>query len=179
MNYDAIILELMGRIKELESCKEELEQRIIKVENVIVAGGERKIFSLEEEKEESKKRIKMTKEMIDICYEKGKEAWRQERHTTKDLRAYAIQVSEETGMNKSSAHMYIYAVVSMLEGTIYKRAISQPATEQYLGSILKEYGPDMGRKALSAVRLHVEYMQRQGMAVYGIKALCDKFEKQI
>ena len=79
--------------------------------------------------EDSTARVKMTKEMMQACYECGCKLDQSENF---DLSQELNQLTERLGMNRNSAIMYIYAVKCMLHGEIYKRAINRTATELFL-----------------------------------------------
>ena len=55
-------------------------------------------------------------------------------------------------MNRGSAAVYLYVIGCMLSGAVYKRAISQTATEVYFQHILRDFGPDRLAKALTAAQ---------------------------
>ncbi len=119
MQYEVIILELLSRIKKLDADVEELK-------NLLPSNGSAsELVSIESEGRPSY--TKMTDEMIMICYQSGKKM--RDGENPNEL---AEMIAEETGMNKNSAVMYLYAVDGMLNGTIYKRAISSKALKNTL-----------------------------------------------
>ena len=125
---------------------------------------------------EKKERVhqKMTDEMILACYKYGKELYK-----GKNLNELVEAVVEETGMTRSSVVMYLYAVCNMLEGIVYKRAISGKATEVYLKLIFEEYGCSGLEKALHAIKEHVKYREIDGYVVDSIKRICVKYEEKL
>ena len=84
--------------------------------------------------------------------------------------------STKTGMNRSSAVMYIYVVDCMLKGNVYKRAISTKATEKYFKEIYEEYGKSGLCNALQATREHIRYRKNLGHTVEGLVTLCVQYE---
>ena len=76
--------------------------------------------------------LKMTEEMMEMCYMAGKKLYSDEKL---NIGILADEISTKTGMNRSSAVMYIYVVDCMLKGNVYKRAISTKATEKYFKEI--------------------------------------------
>lgn len=62
-----------------------------------------------------------------------------------------------TGVNRNSAVMYVYAVKNMLNGQVYKRAISQTAKELFFQYILSEFGKEALKNAISSTRSHIAY----------------------
>ena len=117
---------------------------------------------------------KMTDEMIDICFKCGKKVANGE-----NVQELADDIAESTGMNRSSAVMYLYAVQGMLSGTIYKRAISAKALKKYFDTIWNEYGSQGLKKAIQATRLHVDYRGSCGHMVDSIEEICDQYERRL
>ena len=151
MQYETIILELMARIKKLEEEVAMLKEAVGSFDNQ----DEREAVS-DETGETSEGRRgqgsykKMTDEMMMICYKCGKQL--NDGANSSEL---ADMIVEETGMNRNSAIMYIYAVSSLLSGTVFKRAISGKALRKYYDLILNEYGSAGLEKAIKATRLHI------------------------
>lgn len=165
MSYDKVILELLSRIKNLEEDYEHLNSRIEQLENGFTQnnsniGGKRSI-------------VKLTDEMIDECYIKGKECY---ENGTADYLKISQEISEKTGMNSRSAYMYLMAVKSMIAGEPFKRAISNRATEKYFEYIRRDYGITGLKKALDCVKKHVEYRKSCGLIADGLENLCSKVE---
>ena len=124
-------------------------------------------------KQETKSQ-KMTEEMMFSCYKYGKELY-----VNGNLTEAVEKVVSETGMNRNSAIIYLYVVSNMLDGTIYKRAISTKATEKYFIMISDEYGSDGLSKAIRATREHVKYRRACGHMVDSIERLCDKYTEKL
>ena len=167
MQYETIILELLTRIKKLEEDVAELKAQR---ESLLVSGGEPD----NQQESETTTYRKMTDEMIEICYKCGKKAAAGE-----NVQELADDISETTGMNRSSAIMYLYAVQGMLAGTIYKRAISAKAMKKYYDTIFNEYGSAGLRKAIRATRLHIDYRRECGHTVDSIEEICDRYESRL
>jgi len=173
MQYETIILELLSRIKNLEnevdSLKLALSERTPNPERLENNSPEKTAGHVQPE--ESGPYKKMTAEMIDICYQYGKKIGEGE-----NVQMFANEIVRKTGMNRNSAIMYIYAVSSMLQGTIYKRAISAKAIEKYFDKIYQEYGDNGLQKAIQATKLHINYRKRFGHTVDSIEKICEKYE---
>ena len=174
MQYETIILELLSRIKKLEDDVNELK-RALDVRNSVPTiltqdegNGEPTI------REATVAYKKMTDEMIDICYKCGKKVANGE-----NAQELADDIAESTGMNRSSAIMYLYAVQGMLSGTIFKRAISAKALKKYFDTIWNEDGRKGLRKAIQATRLHVDYRRSCGHMVDSIEEICDQYESRL
>ncbi len=165
MQYETIILELLSRIQKLED-----EMALLKQEQ-----DKKSVSSNDEisyEKEISYK--KMTNEMLEICYQYGKKM-----HNGENANTLAANIAKKTQMNRNSCIIYLYAVNAMLDGTIYKRAISAKAIQKYFDNIFHEYGTEGLRKAIHATRLHINYRKECGHTVDSLEELCDKAEMKI
>lgn len=166
MQYESIILELMSRIKALEEKILVIEQKITEIEMTRNEDG-----GVTEE--DSTARVKMTKEMMQACYECGCKLDQSENF---DLSQELNQLTERLGMNRNSAIMYIYAVRCMLHGEIYKRAINRTATELFFENILRDFKKQGLTRALQATRMHILYRKQCGHAVDSLETLCQRYE---
>lgn len=82
----------------------------------------------------------------------------------------------ELGINANSAADFIYILRHMLRGEIYKRAMSAPATEDYLNWIRRDYGDDALLQALKALALHIPF---NGGAMKRHRELLRNFEAEL
>lgn len=172
MQYETIILELLSRIKKLEDDVNELklaQNGTRAVNETIEDGSDDQILN-----ESTVSYRKMTDEMIDICYKCGKKVVAGE-----SVQELADDIADSTGMNRNSAVMYLYAVQGMLEGKIYKRAISAKAMKKYYDIIFNEYGSAGLKKAIYATRLHIEYRRECGHTVDSIEEICNAYENRL
>ena len=176
MQYDSIILELMSRIKKLEEEIQELRVRLDSVEFSSNAPVSSASDSAALPSSPSSSYTKTTDQMISLCYHYGKNAY---LNRSTNLGELADRISSESGMNRSSAFMYICAVKALLEGTVFKRAINAKSIRQYLNSIYQEFGSDGLRKALSSLRLHIEYRIANHIPSESIDEICKEFEKKL
>lgn len=173
MQYETIILELLSRIKKLEEEVTELKQALLVSSSVPISDDA--IVNVSDERNDGAvSYTKMTDEMIDICYKCGKKLASGEN--AQDL---ADDIAESTGMNRNSAIMYLYAVQGMLEGTIYKRAISAKAMRRYYDTIWNECGSAGLKKAIKATRLHIDYRRECGHTVDSIEEICNQYERKL
>lgn len=172
MQYETIILELLSRIKKLEDDVTLLKQAQSQLISVPLQNEAD--ISEENQNGTSVTYKKMTDEMIDICYKCGKKVCAGE-----NPQELADEIADETGMNRNSAIMYLYAVSGMLQGTVYKRAISAKAMQRYFDTIFNEYGSDGLKKAIKATKLHIEYRRECGHQVDSIEELCNKNENRL
>lgn len=174
MQYETIILELLSRIKKLEDEVSELKKALHAPSATLVTNDDTVSGNYEENTDSSVSYTKMTDEMIDICYKSGKKLAAGEN--VQDL---ADDIAESTGMNRNSAVMYLYAVQGMLDGTIYKRAISAKAMRRYYDTIWNEIGSVGLKKAIKATRLHIAYRRECGHIVDSIEEICNQYESRL
>lgn len=174
MQYETIILELLSRIKKLEEDVEALKRAQSTVSSSPVQLQMESPTDSVVQEERSVTYMKLTDEMIDACYCFGKEML--EGKKAKDL---ADKVAEETGMNHNTAIMHLYAVGSMLEGVIYKRAIGEKAMCRYFDNILSDYGSRALSKALYATRLHIQYRRNHNHKVDSLEQKCNEYERRL
>lgn len=176
MQYESIILELMSRIKKLEDDVKLLKDAQSCLLPVSAPADDHPqdetLFRIHNDSTVSYK--KMTDEMIDICYRCGKKV-----HDGESAQDLADEIAAETGMNRNSAIMYLYAVNGMLDGTIYKRAISSKALQTYFDRIFNEYGHKGLQKAIQATKLHINYRRECGHTVDSIEEICSKYENRL
>ena len=185
MQYETIILELMARIKTLETDVANMKTTIQSLEAAVNSVGNLD-FDMDVDSPDMTTPIssarntttytKTTEHMIDVCYAYGKKAY-----STPDANIgdYADLVAAETGMNRNSAFMYIYGVKNLLEGKVFKRAISIKALRKYFSAIYEEFGRSGLANAIQATRANVEYRQSYNLPSASIVALCNEFQKKI
>ena len=92
---------------------------------------------------------------------------------------YADLVAQTTQMNRSSAFISISVVKSLLEGSVYKRALSIKALRRYFSAIYTDFGKAGLVKAIYATREHIKYRESCGLPFGSVVALCNEFEKKI
>lgn len=101
---------------------------------------------------------KITSTQIEEAYSKGKAVF-DGRMTLSD----AINNLVANGsMNKSSATDYIRNFLQMMKGLQYQRTLNLPATDYFLVSISRDYGPKYLSLALSSVKKHLDYYEGIG-----------------
>ena len=87
--------------------------------------------------------------------------------------ATAMKIAD-TGMDLKSAQIYLRCVRSMLRGERYTGTVNELAVSHYLTAIMSDYGFDGLRKALEALRLHLEY-QSPYQTLAGLRKIYDEF----
>lgn len=165
MQYETVILEMLSRIKNLEDRVEKLESELNNRQEENFANSQT-----------VPARIKITAEMTDACYNFGKIAY---EDNDADISELAERASMQTGMNKSSAYITIFAVKALLQGEIFKRAVSAKALESYFVYILDDYGKNGLQKALSSMKKHIEYRKSKNQNVNILIELCETFETRL
>lgn len=176
MQYEIVILELLTRIKKLENDVSELKQLLNNL-SLTSNKSDKEITNENNYKNDptaNKKYIKLTDDMINICYNYGKRAFNGE-----SIQELSDIISNSTGMNKNSAVIYLYAVCDMLNGTIYKRNISLKAIKKYYDNILNDYGKSGLKKAIQSTRLNIEYRKKCGHNIASMEKICNKYEKKL
>lgn len=184
MQYETIILELMTRIKALENDVADIKATIHPLTTPVNPAGisdfdidaDISVASIPNPSRNTTPYTKMTEQMMDICYNYGKKAYRTPDANIGD---YADIVANETGMNRNSAFMYIYAVKNLLEGKVFKRAISAKALRKYFSTIYSEFGNAGLAKAIAASREHIKYRHSYNLPADSIVALCDEFQNKV
>ena len=174
MQYETIILELLSRIKKLEEDVEMLKKSHSTYDHNSSEKNHDMEVSVMSKQDSSVVYKKMTDEMIEMCYLCGKKVSMGD--SAPDL---ADDIVDATGMNRNSALMYLYAVSGMLNGEIYKRAISSKALKYFFDRISNEYGSKGLRKAIQATKLHIDYRRDCGHTVDSIEAICSYYEGKI
>lgn len=170
MSYETVILEMLTRIKNLENEVASIKRQLSETP-VIAPDSEN---SSSNANAAATQYTKMTDEMIEICYRCGKKV-----HQGENPQELADDIAVETGMNRNSAIMYLYAVSGMLSGTIYKRSISAKAMKIYFNKIFNEFGSAGLKQAIKATRLHIDYRRDCGHMVDSIERLCDDYEHRL
>lgn len=98
---------------------------------------------------------KITKEQTKYIYEFGLESWKgsiKPREASEKL----FLIHE---VNKSTAQMFINNLALMLNGRVYKRAMSQFMADYFLDRIGSQFDPESKRDALRSVALHIQYWE--------------------
>lgn len=174
MQYEKVILEMLERIQALEDQVKELKEKQVKVS---VATGAT-VIQKERLTPPAPRRTntKVTEEMLEACYQAGKRAVGSDYA---DVTMLADQVSMRTGMNRNNAIMTIFAVVALLNGELYKRAVSGRALAKYFDNILRDYGKGGLQRAIAAMRKHIDYRRALHHNVDLLEQTCERYQKMI
>ena len=174
MQYETIILEMLSRIKKLEEDVENLKKSQNECEPNTTRTLDDTDTPITSRRESSVTYKKMTDDMIEMCYCCGKKV--SEGESAPEL---ADDIVDETGMNRNSALMYLYAVSGMLKGEIYKRAISAKALKYFFERISNDFGSRGLKNAIQSTKLHINYRRDCGLAVDSIEEICNHYEEKI
>jgi len=99
----------------------------------------------------------ITQQMVENSFEVAKQV-----HNRKFDKTQGVNILKRDGMNPGSARIYINDIICMLNGQEYKSQMAESHTEYFLIMIGKEFGAEYLKKALSAVKLHINYDHRIG-----------------
>lgn len=174
MQYEKVILEMLERIQALEDQVKELKEKHEKAPMATAPTfiqQERLIPPMPR-----RTNTKVTDEMLEACYQAGKRAVGSDYA---DVTMLADQVSMQTGMNRNNAIMTIFAVVALLNGELYKRAVSGRALVKYFDNILRDYGKGGLQRAIAAMRMHIDYRRSLHHNVDLLENVCDRYQKMI
>ena len=174
MQYETIILEMLSRIKKLEEDVEKLKKNQTECEFSTTRISDNTDITVSSRRESTVVYKKMTDNMIEMCYRCGKKV--SEGESAPEL---ADDIVDETGMNRNSALMYLYAVSGMLKGEIYKRAISAKALKYFFERISNDFGSRGLKNAIQSTKLHINYRRDCGLAVDSIEEICNHYEEKI
>jgi hypothetical protein len=94
------------------------------------------------------------KEQYEAAYKVGLR-----RHDGEFGLAEAASLLKGSGLRKATAAILAGNVSYLLKGEVYKRAISIPATDDYLAWISRDRGDSGLSRALKAVQAHIEYWE--------------------
>lgn len=114
---------------------------------------------------------KITIQNYHDCYEYGKKIVNGEME-----RKEAINTLYQKGMSERSATYYLQCVKGMMEGKKYTATVNQTATSYFLTEIYSEFGADGLRKALMAVKEHLQY-QKGKNNLPSIETLYEEFSE--
>ena len=177
MKYESVILELLERIQTLEESYVQLQMDVQKMRESFAQLLQQEGQAPDPaEGAENARKKKITEEMIAISYSEGVRLFQSKQ---RDIRPTAEQIVRKTGMNRNSAIMYLYALVCMLSGTMYKRGISREATALYFQWILRDFGPDSLQRAVDATKAHAAYRRSCGYQAEQIEALCREYQEKL
>ncbi len=176
MQYEKVILEMLERIQTLEEQVHALKEKQATMltdpfpasppvcREGLIPPTPRRTNS------------KVTNEMLEACYQAGRKATASEYA---DVVLLSEQVHLKTGMNKNNALMTIFAVMALLRGELYKRAISGKATAKYFDNILRDYGKGGLQRAIAAMRMHIHYRRSLHHNVDLLEQICDQYQTKI
>lgn len=174
MQYEKVILEMLERIQALEDQVKELKEK----QKSVLPQPAPTLIRQEVLTPPMPRRTntKVTDEMLEACYWAGKRAVGSDYA---DVTMLADQVSMQTGMNRNNAIMTIFAVVALLNGELYKRAVSGRALARYFDNILCDYGKGGLQRAIAATRKHIDYRRALHHNVDLLEQICDRYQKMI
>ena len=118
--------------------------------------------------------------MINMCYEQGKFIYENQFEPEyQRIKKCAEMVSEETGMNKSTAIISITFAKSLLNGDYYARRISANMLDVFLNRINSEYDENQLMIALEMVEKHIVGLKKADLNVNKLILVYDKYKNLI
>lgn len=79
-------------------------------------------------------------------------------------------------MNKNSAGDYVYNFKCMMEGRKFSRISNSFTVTYYMDQILKDFGKEKLKNAVTALKLHVEYYQNKtGVTQHSMHRIIEKY----
>lgn len=111
----------------------------------------------------------ITLQNIFDCYTYGKRVAEGEL----DIGAASMKVAA-SGMDRGSAQIYLRCVKAMIRGERYTGTVKELAVSHFLTSIMTDYGINGLRKALEALRQHLEY-QSTYQNLVGLRKIYEEF----
>ncbi len=169
MQHEEIILEMLAHIQALEDQVAQLQKAL--ADTPSTAPTVQTVPPIPPTPHRTNSKV--TDKMLEACYRAGKKAHESDEY---DVRQLADEVHKKTGMNFSNAVMTIFAVIALLNGELYKRAISAKAIEKYFNRITEDYGNGGLHKAIGAIRLHITYRRKFHHNVDCLERLCDAYQ---
>jgi adenosine/AMP kinase len=121
--------------------------------------------------ETQKEKTKITREMVEEVFKSVKNI---RKVGIAMKKAAAEEVYNACGMNKSTAHMHINNIECMLAGEEYHWIMKRADTEYYLNAIEQAYGVKRLKKALEAVKKHIDYIH--GLGKTGVEDVEELYE---
>jgi multimeric flavodoxin WrbA len=88
------------------------------------------------------------------------------------------RIGKESGMNEGSALDYLYIFQNMMNGNVFKRAMSIESHRFFLDNIRKDYGEPHFQNALQAVEEHAKYYASLGRGhLLGVENLINEYKQ--
>lgn len=89
-------------------------------------------------------------------------------------------LNESTGVSLGSADIVIGNYLEISEGRVFKRTLSETDLDYFIGAIAADEGPEQLSKALSALRLHIQYRESENKVnPVKCKAILAKYEAEL
>ena len=83
----------------------------------------------------------------------------------------------EHGLNKATAHDFIYDYKCLLQGKVFHRAMSAPAMRYFMSQIFSRHGAREPYQAVISLRAHIEYYEgHYKTTMHALRAVADEFE---
>ena len=93
-----------------------------------------------------------------------------------DFTNEAEKVHRQTSMKVGTAKLSIMCAYALLTGELFKSAISAKAADIYLTKIQQDFGDFQLKKAILALRNHIQYRRSKQHNVDRLEQLCNSFD---
>ena len=115
----------------------------------------------------------ITEEMIWAAFDEGMAV----RNGQKTIGVATDALNKRFGLDLGTAKIHIDDLHHMLEGKVFKRALSLIAIRIYLQRIIDELGRDAFEKAIESIKKHIKYREEEnGVNQPGLRAILAEFE---
>jgi len=118
--------------------------------------------------------MKITEQQVEAAYSIAKKVYSGELKTQDG----SLFLTEEHGLNRTSATDFINDYRYMLNGRLFQRGMSASAMKYFIESIYKDGNSNSLRKALNALNLHIEYWENHyNVTAHSMRRVSEQFEK--
>jgi hypothetical protein len=89
------------------------------------------------------------------------------------------RLSEDHGIERGTAQAFVSCYARMMRGMVYKRGLSELATETFLKGIKAKHGHEAFMRGIDAARLHLAYRESLGHHLPGLQITVDRLAEPI
>ncbi|MBL9178272.1 MAG: hypothetical protein JNM65_09420 [Verrucomicrobiaceae bacterium] len=89
------------------------------------------------------------------------------------------RLSSDHGIERGTAQAFVSCYARMMKGMVYKRGLSELATETFLKGIKAKHGREAFRRGIDSARLHLAYRESLGHHLPGLQTTVDRLAEQM
>ncbi|GAB3307995.1 HNH endonuclease [Hymenobacter tenuis] len=120
--------------------------------------------------------MKITSQQVHQAYTIARQVY--EAEISKDHGLWKL--TSEEGLNLATAAFFIDDLRHLLTGTVFKRTLSSPAMDYFLAKISQDYGPSGLETALSALKQHITYHEKEYESVMkSMRQVYQRYESKL